>query len=143
MDLTPSISKIPNIGPAYKIKLEKLNIATVGNFLSHIPHRYIDYRLTSDIGKVQPGEVVTVKGSVTFIKNQYTRFGKKIQIAEVSDKTGKIKVIWFNQPYLIMNIKKGDTLSLSGKVDWFGSGRSLISPEYEKTDAGGIPIHTR
>src|SRR4030042_3564832 len=142
MDLNASISKIPNIGPSYKKRLEKLNIAKVGDLLTHVPHRYIDYRLTSDIGRVQPGEVVTVKGRVDFIKNQYTRFGKKIQIAEISDNTAKIKVIWFNQPYLIMNIKKGDTLSLSGKVDWFGSGRSLISPEYEKVDVGGTPIHT-
>jgi ATP-dependent DNA helicase RecG len=142
MDLTTPISKIPNIGPTYKKRLEKLNIATIGDLLTHIPHRYVDYRLSSDIGKVQPGEVVTVKGKVDFIKNQYTRFGKKIQLAEISDKTGKIKIIWFNQPFLIMNIRKGDTLSLSGKADWFGNGLALISPEYEKMDERGISIHT-
>jgi len=142
MKLSSSVGSLPLIGPVYVKKLAQLNIFTVEDLLNHIPTRYIDFTLNSKISKIQPGETVTIKGSVNDFKNIYTKFRKKIQIADISDASGNIQVVWFNQPYLVRTIKKGVDISLSGKVDRFGNKKTLISPEYEIIQNGKVNIHT-
>lgn len=142
MQLNSPISKLPLVGPVYLRRLKKLDIATIADLFYHAPNRYLDFRLTSDIGKLQVGETVTVKGRVSSIKNLYTKTRKKMQFAEVSDSTGSIDVVWFNQPYLVRNIRPEDKISLSGKVDWLGRKPALVSPEYERINDGRSSIHT-
>lgn len=148
MDLKTPVTKLPLVGPTYARRLEKLGIETVENLLLHIPNRYIDYRIISDIQRVQIGESVTIQGKVDSIKNIYTKYGKKIQVAEISDATSVMQAVWFNQPYLVKNIKVGEKYSFSGKCDWFNRKKSLVSPEYENIEilpeqAGGQnTIHT-
>lgn len=119
------------VGPTYAKRLEKLGIKTTEDLLYHFPFRYLDYSLVSPIARVQPGELVTIKGEIISIKNEYTKRGKRLQKAIVADKTGEIAAIWFNQPFLIKTLKMGSTVSLSGKIDWFGRKKVLVSPEYE------------
>ena len=142
MNLNSSVGTVPLVGPIYVTRLKKLNIFTINDLLHHVPHRYLDYTLISEITKVQVGKTVTLFGQVDSIKNQYTKAGKKIQFAQISDATGKIDVVWFNQPYLIRNIKPGSNISLSGKAEWFGRKRTLISPEYEIIREGKTTLHT-
>ena len=142
MNLNSSVGTVPLVGPIYVTRLKKLNIFTINDLLHHVPHRYLDYTLISEIAKVQVGETVTTIGQVDGIKNQYTKAGKKIQFAQISDATGKIDVVWFNQPYLIRNIKPGSNISLSGKAEWVGKKRTLVSPEYEIIREGKTTLHT-
>ena len=119
------------VGPAYAKRLEKLGINTVEDLLYHFPFRYLDYSLISPINKVQPGETITIKGTVTSVKNEYTRHGRKIQKAKVNDENGEIEIIWFNQPFLIRILKIGESYRFSGKIDWFGRQKVMMSPDYE------------
>ena len=142
MNLNSSVAEIPLVGPMYQKRLNKLEIKKIKDLIYHLPHKYLDYSKTSLISQTQIGDTVTIKAKVESIKNQYTRLGKKLQIAQVSDSSGQISVIWFNQPYLIKNIYPGDLLSFSGKIDWFGRYKTLISPEYEKIIPGHTSLHT-
>src|SRR3989344_4808340 len=142
MDLSSPVTELSLVGPIYARKLERLGIKTIEDLLTHVPHRYDDYSLVSPIAKVRVGETLTIRGKIESIKNQYTRSGKKMQIGEVSDSTGKITVLWFNQPFLIRTLYPGRQVSLSGKIDFFGNKRALMSPEYEILADGKNPLHT-
>jgi ATP-dependent DNA helicase RecG len=127
----------------YAGRLEILGIKTLEDFLFHIPFRYEDYSLISPIGLLQPGETVTVRGNVLKIENQYTKHFKKVQKAVIADDTGSIEIIWFNQPYIAKYIKPNDTLSISGKVEWFNRAKSLMPTQYEIVQGeNGVTIHT-
>lgn len=52
--------------------------------------------------------------------------------ALVSDNSGSIKVVWFNQPYLIKVLKRGDEVALAGKILFGKEGIYLSGPTYEK-----------
>lgn len=132
MDLQSPVSIVPFVGPRYTRALKKLEIKTIKDLIYHFPYRYQDYSLLSKINELQPGEKVTIQGQVISIKNIYTRTGKRIQTAIISDGEGKIEVTWFNQPYLVKTLPVGTQISLSGKVDKFGKKTVLVSPEYEK-----------
>ena len=140
MNLQTPIKEAGIIYKKYASRLEKLGIKTLEDFLFHIPFRYEDYSLISKIGNVQAGEIVTIQGNVIEIKNEFTKSWKRLQKAKVADETGTIDVIWFNQPYLINVIRKGDVISLSGKIDWYLHKIVMQSPEYEVGE--GETIHT-
>ena len=142
MKLSYPVTKLPLVGSYYAQKLQKLGIRTVKDLLYHVPNRYLDYRNLSKIKDLKPGETATCKGEIVFFKNQYTRTGKKMQIAKIADSTGEITVVWFNQPFLIRIFKKGTELILAGKIDWFGSTKAFISPDYEIKKEGKKSIHT-
>lgn len=145
MDLNSPVSVIPLVGSAYAKKLKNLNIKTVKDLVYHFPHRYQNFSLSSGINQVQPGETVTIQGQIISIKNIYTRRGKRIQSAVVSDGEDTIEVTWFNQPFLVKTLPPGTHISLSGKVDTFGRKKVLVSPQYEKIANNNIEnttIHT-
>lgn len=115
----------------YASRLQKLEIVTYRDLLYHIPLRYENYTLITPMSTVQEGELVTVQGAVTEAKNSFTRSHKSIQKITITDQSGTIDLVWFNQPYIVKNFSVGDLLSISGKVEIFSRKRTLISPEYE------------
>ncbi|MBI2028723.1 MAG: ATP-dependent DNA helicase RecG [Candidatus Levybacteria bacterium] len=135
---------IPKGGSNFKLyarRLERLGVKIFEDLLYHIPSRYEDYSLISKIGQVQAGETVTVRGTVLEIKNEYTRGFKNLQKAKLSDDTGEINIVWFNQPYLVRIIHANDNISISGKVNWFSNKLVLQSPEYELANES-FSLHT-
>ncbi|MGH7245704.1 MAG: ATP-dependent DNA helicase RecG, partial [Candidatus Levyibacteriota bacterium] len=91
---------------------------------------------------VQTGEIVTVQGKITQISNHYTGRFKKLQKAVITDSSGSVHVIWFNQPYIVKMLSAGNTVSLSGRIEEKGSKKSLISPQFEILEENTDPIHT-
>jgi len=133
MNLSTSVEKLPHVGPAYQKRLKKLGIKTVRDILFHFPHRYEDFSNMVPIAKAKLGQPLSIQGKILEIKNIRT-FRKRMTLTQaiVGDKSGAIKVIWFNQPYLINTLKKGDSLFLAGKITSKASSRYLSSPAYEK-----------
>ncbi len=145
LTLATPVQYVPRVGPAMASRIAKLGITTVRDFLYHIPFRYNDFSLVSDIHRVQPGETVTISGTVLSIKTFRTKSGKSIQEAKVADATGSMSVTWFNQIYLLRVIPIGCTIRLSGQVNWFGNKIVLSSPQYELVgdgDGGEPSLHT-
>src|SRR5260370_22310074 len=58
--------------------------------------------------------------------------------APVSDDSGKLNVVWFNQPFLANQLHEGDEIFLAGEVEHKG-GLVMKNPDYEK--ASGDPKH--
>ena len=145
LQLTSPVQYVPRVGPRMATLLRKLGIETVFDLLTYVPFRYKDYTLVSPIAKVQPGEVVTVVGSLEYIRTFITKSGKRLVMAKLRDESGGIEISWFNQAYLVKILKPGDTISASGKVDWFGPKIVLSSPEYEVLKTAGeehTSLHT-
>ncbi|MBI5044467.1 MAG: ATP-dependent DNA helicase RecG [Candidatus Levybacteria bacterium] len=120
--------------------MQKLDLYTFRDLLYHIPSRYEDFSLVSEIGKAQEGEIVTIKGQILEAKNEYTRSRKAIQKMIIADQTGSIALTWFNQPYIIKSVALNDSISVSGKVERFKNNLTMISPDYEL--ASNNLIHT-
>ena len=131
MDLNTPLTLASRVYKMYAKRLEKLGIFKLEDFLYHIPFRYDDFSLVSKINIVQAGEKVTIKGKIDKIQNQYTRKWKSLQRAIVSDDTGSIEVLWFNQPFLVKAINIGDEISLSGIIEHDGNKLLMKTPDYE------------
>lgn len=143
MYLDSGIQELSKIGPVFARKFEKIGIKSVRDLFYHVPTRYVDYSQILPISKLSPGQTVTIHAKINSIKNIYSRRGLKMQIGSVSDNSGKITVLWFNQPFLIKTLYPGRSVSLSGKVSFFGKQKCLTSPDYEiLTDEEKPTVHT-
>lgn len=121
-----SLTQISGVGTKTLAKLNKLNIFTPLDLLYHFPYRYIDFSHITDINKLQENEAVTINGQLLSFQNIFTRSHKNLQKAVISDKTGQINLLWFNQPYLSKNFRVGDTYSFAGTVTLFQNKKTII-----------------
>lgn len=121
--------------------LKKLGIITVKDLLLHLPYRFLDFSKTSKISELKPGENVSIKVTVKSISSRFS-FRGRLSLAEavVSDDTGSIKVVWFNQAYLAKSLSPNEELFLAGVPEFYKGSLQLNNPLYEK--ASDFPIHT-
>jgi len=131
-NLEISLQNISFIEKKYLKKLERLGIKTVRDFLYYFPARYDDFSRLTSIADLETDQVATVSGKITDIQAIRT-WKKRMSITEsvVQDETGSLRVVWFNQPYIIQNIKKDSQVRLSGKISWDKKGIFISSPAYE------------
>lgn len=136
MNLDTSVENIPNVGPVYKKRLKRLGIDTLGGLFFYFPKRYEDFSNLISVADLKINEIATIQGQMLTIETSRS-WKKRLYITEavIKDKTGAIKAIWFNQPYLEKTLKAGDNVFLSGKVVLSSKGSYLSNPVYEK---GGL-----
>lgn len=142
MTLNDSVTSIPHVGPEYAKKLVKLGIYSVRDLLQHIPVRYADLSQESSIAHLEVGSTITVKGQIVTVKNIFTKTRKTFQEGVLSDGDYSVKVVWFNQPFLVRSLPVNTLVSLSGKVSLWKGKPALVSPQWEKIQPTGETIHT-
>ncbi|MFA6981628.1 MAG: DEAD/DEAH box helicase, partial [Patescibacteria group bacterium] len=134
IDLGSPVGVVPKIGARYKFMLEKLIIFTVGDLLYHFPYRYDDYSEIKNVTDLIEGETVTVETTLDKIQNIYTRSSKKLTLAEISDETGKMKLMWFNQQYIKKQLNEGGKYRFSGKISKYQNKPTIFNPSFENAE---------
>ena len=123
------------------LSLKKLKIETIEDILRYFPVRYSSIREQHLIKELNSGEDATIFGTIRNLKSKKSfRGGVPMGEAVVEDQSGKIKVVWFNQVFLVKTIKEGSIVRLSGKITSNKNGLSLINPEVEVLPE--LPIDT-
>ncbi len=117
--------------------LKSLEVQTIGELLSIFPRRYDDYSHLVSVAMLPLNEPVTVRATVKEIK-QLKSFRRRFVIirALLSDDSGSVMATWFNQPWLLKQLKTGDEIFVSGAVTQrprFGCG--FTSPLWEPATA--------
>jgi ATP-dependent DNA helicase RecG len=144
MDLTASVQYVKGVGPQRAQSLAKSGIVSIEDLLLHLPLRYEDRRRNDRIADLRPGLRTSVTGTVAVAGLRRTR---RMPLFEVllDDATGRLKALWFNQPYLKDVLEKGKRVVLHGLVerDSYG-GRQLMmsSPQYEICEDDAPGVHT-
>jgi ATP-dependent DNA helicase RecG len=132
MEGATPLSKVLRLSEDQKKALTRLNLNTVEDLLYHFPARYSQYVESSNIAEAPLGEKGSWYGVILDLKLGST-FKRHLRKAEGSLETvnGKVRLIWFNQPYLAKMFKEGDTVRVSGKLQEYNGARSISNPEIE------------
>ena len=131
--LEKPVSVIPGIGPQNSKSMAKQGIHTVRDFLYYFPRRYDDYSIFKKVNQLEFGDVVTIICNVYKIGTA-RRGAYQVTEAIVGDGTGKIRLTWFNQPWLEQQLKEGTVYVFSGKVDEYLGRAVMNGPDWEATD---------
>lgn len=135
MDFNQPVEVLSGVGRQVASRLARLNIRTIGDLVKHYPRRWEDYSKIVPINRVSPG-LVSVKGQIhtMAMRRAHRRPGLTITEAIISDQSGTLKAIWFNQPYLKAQFLAGTEVVLSGKLEFRNNDLALRSPAIEKLD---------
>ena len=135
MNLSDSVETLKGVGEKTAEILRKYGINNVRDFLYNLPRDYENYEAPTSIAEIQPGKVV-VKGRIDSLKTRRAR-RRNLSVTEgiISDDTGSIKVVWFNQSYRIKQFTPEKEYYFTGNYEFRNGRHSLISPSCaEATD---------
>ncbi len=112
--------------------LTKMGISSIEDMLYHFPVRYGDTAQVSYVDSLAKGNDSVIFGTITGLKTSKA-FIKKIPMSEavVEDETGKIKLVWFNQPYIAKMMREGALVRVEGKVTERKSELYMSNPKIE------------
>ncbi len=130
------------IDEVHKKALARLGIATVENLLLHLPQRYEDISSIQSVSSLQSGQDAVVYGQIGGL-NTRKSWKSRVPISEgwVEDGTSRIKIMWFNQPYIAKMLSDGIYVKLAGKVAGSEGKLYLTNPEIEKLESLPIDRH--
>ncbi len=122
--LDTPINLLSGVGPVVEKGLNKLGISTAKDLLMYFPRKWEDFSKLSKLNTIRPGRVA-VSCKVLSIAVRRSHRNKRLTITEaiLSDDTGSIKAIWFNQPYIVNTLKKDQSYLFLGNL----SSKTIIS----------------
>jgi ATP-dependent DNA helicase RecG len=127
------------VGRYYAAKLNALGVETVGGLLAHYPRRYLDYGHPSTVLDAVPETELCLRVRLKSKALVRTRRGQKMVVTQWFDATGRISAVWFNQEYLISQLKVDDEYFLAGRLTLDKNGRKTLSaPTLEPVERGGM-----
>ncbi|MGE5389854.1 MAG: ATP-dependent DNA helicase RecG [Deltaproteobacteria bacterium] len=129
--LLKDVQYLKGVGPRRSAQLRRLGIETVFDLLWHVPRAYFNRGNLHEIGKLNDGENVNIRGTVLGTEARRSRRGMTLFKALVQDETGMITAVWFNQPHLDGKISSGQEIFISGKVKASYGSFDIQVTEYE------------
>ena len=133
MKLTTSLEKIKGVGPKTATALNAAGLVTVEDALNFLPRTYDDYSTAVKIADLQPGKV-TVRAHCESVSTRIVRRGLRLTTAMLADDSGKVKAIWFNQPYRETQLKNADEFLFSGEFGMSRNQYQLTNPSVEQAN---------
>jgi ATP-dependent DNA helicase RecG len=125
-----------------KSALTRLGIRTIRDLMYHFPARYEASGPTGTVASVTAGTEVTLFGT---IRKPETRkaWKSKRPMAEawLEDASGRIKLMWFSQPYMAKMVADGMVVKASGRIAGTGTKIYLANPEIDKSPVRPDEVH--
>jgi len=138
MQVETPLEKFFRLSPFQKKALTHLGVKTVENLLRYFPVRYEAPNKIKAIENLVAGEEAVVFGKIRHAEARKTwKTRVAVGEAEIEDTTGKVKAIWFSQPYIAKMFGEGTEVRIEGRVSESKNSKgvpSFVNPKIEKMD---------
>jgi ATP-dependent DNA helicase RecG len=137
MQISSPIESVRGIGPQRAAALAREDVRTIGDLLTRLPFRYEDRRVVSPVAQLVAGGSACVRGMVEVTR---LRRARRMRVLEslIADESGRMRAVWFNQPYLQRVLVPGQKVALVGPVVRDPRAPrylTMSSPEHQLIDA--------
>ena len=135
--LTPDtpVRYLKGVGPKTAERFEKLGILTLSDLLCHYPRRYLDFSKPYSIAEAPSDTECVVKAEV-FAKpgGRILPGGRRMERITAGDDVSSLEVTWFNNPYAVQKLERGQEYYFQGIVTGGMLRRQMVNPQV-RTDA--------
>jgi ATP-dependent DNA helicase RecG len=146
--LATPVQFLKGVGPRKAELLERLGLRYARDVLFFFPRDYEDLTVRREINELVEDELQTVTGVVQDVDLRNTGPGRCILGVLVQGKTGYLRALFFNQPYLRERFVTGQRVMLAGKVKREGLVWEMVHPKVtpladgeEEPTVGILPIY--
>jgi ATP-dependent DNA helicase RecG len=143
------LNSLPGIGPkagelyARLLGRESIDDCRVIDLVFHAPHSLIDRRHQPGIARAPQGVIVTITGRVDRHQPPPPRTSQPYRVF-LHDDTGELALTFFRVKgnWLEKALPVDETVTVSGKVDWFNGRPSMVHPDYmvRAAEAENLPL---
>jgi ATP-dependent DNA helicase RecG len=142
--LAQPLDHLPGVGPATVRTAARIGLASVGDLLEHLPFDHRDYDVERQVSELAFAEEATIAVRVRSCRVRPTRRRRlKLLECQVADDSGSLKAVWFNQEYLLDQLKEGTQLLLRGKLEKSSAGTAFRVSTHEITQDDDGPERGR
>ena len=146
MDLDSPVTKLAGIGPARAKQLANLGIETLYDLVADFPRAYEDRTKFVPINQLELGVPACFEAWVIRAPQNshiYKGNGKALDLTKltVADNTGRLNLVFFNQPYVADQLHYGETYIFYGTVEGDYTRFQMVNPVHEQPDQP--PVLTR
>jgi ATP-dependent DNA helicase RecG len=115
--LDQPVAALRGIGKDTERKLSSLGIQTIGDLLSHLPFRHESAAGLAEIGSLSENQEVNLRVRVVSCA-LYRSPRRRVSVLEalVSDHTGSVLAVWYNQPYLEETFRRQPEIFVRGTL---------------------------
>jgi len=108
---------VKGVGPKRTALLQRFRIDTIEDAFWTLPWRYEDRSVMTPIGELVPGAEASICGTIIRSEAKKAR-SRRLSILDivVEDATGRLQVLFFNQPFLEPVFTVGTSVMLTGRV---------------------------
>lgn len=131
------LGQLRGAGSRTRERMSRLGLSSILDLLLHFPRTYLDLSTIKKISELQVDSKVTVIGQVRAIDKRRSFSGKDILQIVISDGSGYLIGVWFNQNYLADLFKVGDQVAFSGTVKFNYGSLQIVNPLYDILDGPG------
>lgn len=136
LNLDTPLSQLISVGKKREKDLEKLGLGRTEDILFFYPRRYLDLRNFKKISALVPFETASVKGNVLGREERNIRPRVSYLKVIISDGSGILPLVFFNQPYLKDVFLPGSQFFVHGRIDLYKGAFQVSNPLYEEDHPG-------
>lgn len=131
--LSRPVRYLKGVGEKTAELFARLGVFYVGDLLQLYPRLYEDRGNIVEISELEDGATCAIK-AIAAKEPVVSRPRRGFSVCKCSffDKSGQVKITWFNQPYIKEQISVGEEYVLHGKVKFNGYLPEMINPICEK-----------
>lgn len=126
MDWQSDTRYLKGVGPQKAKLLKDLGIATIYDLLTYFPRDYVDRSRLKLIAQITDQEITSIQAIVISQQEFFTRKRRRLLKIVLSDGTGKVNLVCFNQYYLRDYLTKGKTVVVNGKFSRLANRRNVF-----------------
>ena len=122
------VDRLRGVGERKLSSLQEFGIRSVYDLLSFYPRRWVDRTNEARVSDLVAGQEAMVLVAVRSVVKRVTKNRKTMVTAVVGDGSGRLTVVFFNQPWREKQLEEGLNISLFGKPDVFRGGLQMTNP---------------
>ncbi len=122
------VGRLRGVGERKREALQTVGIESVLDLLTTYPRRWVDRTNEARVADLVPGTEALVLVSVRSVHKRMGRNRRAIVEAVVGDGTGRMHVVFFNQPWRERQLQPDLQVALFGKADTYRGGLQMANP---------------
>jgi ATP-dependent DNA helicase RecG len=122
------VAVLKGIGDKRKSSLSDYGVENVLDLVTTYPRRWVDRTNEARVADLQAGQEALVIVEIRSVNKRPLRGGKTMVTVSAGDDTGRIGVVFFNQPWRAKQLQSGMQVAMFGKVDLYRGSLQMTNP---------------
>jgi ATP-dependent DNA helicase RecG len=122
------VDRLKGVGDKKRTALGAIGVDTLLDLVTFYPRRWVDRSNEARIADLTPGEEALVLATVRSVTKRVTRNRRTMVNVNVGDGSGRMDVVFFNQPWRERQLRDGLQIALFGKADVYRGGLQMANP---------------